>query len=62
MGIIKSDDIIAYRINGKIICPKCFEKEYRKGAELTEAMIIKRPEFENSDDLLFCNIHGGQIK
>ena len=62
MGIIKSEDIFAYRIDGKIICPDCFEKEYPEGAELTEDMVIERPEFENSDDRFFCDVHKLEIK
>lgn len=62
MGIIKSEDIVAYRVDDQIICPDCLQKEYPEGIELTEEMIIERTELENSDDLWFCDIHGGQIE
>jgi hypothetical protein len=58
MGIIRTEDILAYRVeifnsNSEIVCLECVTDE--ESDEATEEDFILRDEIENSEDLLFCD-------
>ena len=51
MGIIKSDDIIAYGIDDDIVCRRCLTNDDR--IDLKEGDVIKKN--DHSADLVFCD-------
>ncbi|MGA2977312.1 MAG: hypothetical protein ABSF77_18550 [Spirochaetia bacterium] len=58
MGIIRTEDILAYRVgnynsNSEIVCLECVSDD--ESNEATEETFILRDEIERSEELYFCD-------
>jgi len=59
MGYVKNEDIMAYRIDGQIVCTDCITDEEENNLE--EADIICQDEIDSADGKFFCDRHNGRI-
>jgi len=60
MSIVKSEDIAAYKIDDKLVCPKCINGVI-KTADLRPENIIHRHVKDKSEELWFCDECGKQF-
>jgi hypothetical protein len=55
MGFIKNDDVVAYRVDGEIVCANggCMTKKEMDA--FMESDVIYQNEVENADGVYFCD-------
>jgi len=59
MGIIKKEDIRAYRIGEELVCTECY-KEAEDG-EVSEENILTEDDLKKDEEKYFCNRCGEEI-
>jgi hypothetical protein len=53
MGLVRSEDIIGYEIDGQIVCPECIMPG--ENDTISEDQILTEDARENGDVRLFCD-------
>ena len=57
MAVFRHEEIAGFRVNEKILCPKCVNNQ----EEFTQENILTSHEVEESEDYYFCDECGEKI-